>query len=156
MKKLFIATMLFFAAAVQADDLLLGQYTRHASQWYVSACFDKKSAECTETINDSHPLIGISANGYTAFVMKNSYSRTSVAVLRTYDYDLTSNIRPFVSAGFVSGYEGLVPYEYQGITPVVYTGFDLHPASNKWGVIITIVPQQFVGIGLRFNIGEVF
>ena len=156
MKKLLITALLFVSTIAQADDLLIGQYTRHAAKFYNNACFDRLKSECDLTVSDNHPMIGINSDGYTAFVMKNSFNRTSVAVLKTYDFELTSNIRPFVSAGFVSGYQDAVPVEWNGIAPVVYTGFDIHPASDNFGVIITIVPRTFVGIGLRFNIGEVF
>lgn len=141
---------------VSADDLLLGQYTHHASKFYESPCYDLKKEDCQfDEINDDHPLIGINANGYTAFVMKNSFNRVSVGFLKTYDYEYKSNIRTFLSAGVVSGYKDALPVEWHGIAPAIYAGLDLHPSSDKWGIIVTYAPQQFVGIGLRFNIGDV-
>ncbi len=138
-----------------ADDLILGQYTRHADKFYKSACYNAGKDHCKfGEINDTHPLIGINKDGYTVFVMKNSFGRTSFGALRTFEYDFSSNIRPFVSAGLVSGYKDALPVEWNGIAPVIYTGLDLHPSSDKWGVIISYAPQQFIGIGLRFKIGN--
>jgi len=121
-----------------AEDLLLGQYSHHAKKFYDNPCYNKAKDDCQfDEINDYHPLIGINKDGYTVFVMKNSFNRTSFGALITYDYDYNKNIRPFVAAGLVSGYKDALPVEWHGIAPVVYSGLDLHPDSDKWGVVIS-------------------
>lgn len=139
-----------------ADDLLLGQYTRHDDRFYPKECNQDGKYVCDFRIKDEHPLIGINANGYTVFVMENSYERPSLSVLRTFDYDLTSNVRAYFSAGIVTGYDNKLDITWHGITPAFYPGLDIHPSHDKWGIMITIVPDYFVGIGMRFDIGEVF
>jgi hypothetical protein len=157
MKKLLIAAALLISTIAKADDLLLWQYTDHRQE-FTKACTDNGKGLCIhDHIVENHPLIGLRRDSYTVLAMENSFGRTSVAALKTYSYELNSYVRPFVSAGLVTGYKSdETPYVWNGVAPAVYTGFDIHPASNSFGVVITIVPERFIGIGLRFDIGEVF
>lgn len=153
---IFVALFFAFAQKVKADELLLGQHTWHAARFYPKECHQEGKYICDFKINDDHPLIGINTHGYTIFAMENSYDKTSIAVLKTFKYDLSSNFRAYVSAGIVSGYEDKFDIAWHGIMPALYPGIDIHPASDKWGVMITAVPNYFVGIGVRFKIGDAY
>ena len=152
----FVALLFAFASSVKADDILLGQYTKHDSSYYPKNCYREGKYVCNFRIKDEHALLGVNSNGYTVFFMENSYERPSLNILKTYSFNLASNIRPYVSVGIMTGYDNKLDYTYFGITPAVYTGVDIHPKSDSFGITITYVPNYFIGVGFRKNIGDIF
>jgi len=142
--KLIIAIMLTLSSAVYADDLILGEYTHHFKDLRCKGC---------KPFTNEHPLLGYSTDDYIFFAMKNSYDKDSVAVLRSIKTDVGQYLTPFAAAGLVTGYEQVKPkYIYAGVAALGYIGMDIHPASNDVGLVITWVPGQFIGAGIRFRL----
>jgi hypothetical protein len=137
----YILTLLILVSTfVSADDLLLGQYAYHFK------------TDSREDLRSEMPLIGYSTEKYTVIVMRNSYNKSSVVLLRTNRADLSEHFTGAISIGAASGYEDYPSdYNFDGIIPVGYLSLDIHPASNDYGLIITLAPDIFIGAGLRVS-----
>lgn len=144
MKYLIVTLTLLLSFATQADELLLGQKTFHLNKYMCKGC---------KEFRETNPLIGYSTENYAAFVMKNSYDKDSVVIVRKLSWDYTGRIRPFLAVGVGTGYAEYAPQRsLGGVTALGYMGFDWHPDRDKWGYVITVVPHQFVGVGVRIKI----
>jgi hypothetical protein len=144
MKNLILVFILALCFDTKADDLLLGQKTFHLEKYMCAGCPE---------LRESNPLIGYSTKNYAAFYMINSYDKDSVVLVRKFSWDYTGRIRPFIAAGVGTGYSDYAPQRSLGdFTALAYMGFDWHPDRDKWGYTITVVPRQFVSIGIRITI----
>lgn len=167
MKYLFLIVMLFSLPSV-AGDLLLGQYSYHFDKCVDKECPNQHLVErnyhttgegsicefgCERyegRYRDTHPLIGYTNRTYTAFIMKNSFDKTSIVVMRNFTYDWTKNLRPAASIGLATGYDEYLP-SWGKITPMGVFSIDIHPASDKYGLIISTVPTEWISAGLRIK-----
>lgn len=134
-------------------DLLLGQQTIHFhDHWNWEACGTQVGQEICQPYNDSQELIGLRKGKYSVlYLHQNSLRERSLIAVRTWEYDLTPNIRPWTAAGFGTGYDKVD--KIGGVlTPVGYLGLDLHPKSDRFGLLVTWVPESFVGLGLRIRV----
>jgi len=144
MKILIVFILLLFSSCMKADELLLGQETYHFQKYMCAGC---------KPYREDNPLIGYSTENYAFIAMKNSYDNDSIVIVRKFSWNYTGRIRPFIAAGFGTGYAQYAPATSIGnVTALGYMGFDWHPDRDKWGYVITVVPRKFVGIGLRFTI----
>lgn len=139
--KYFAAITFFLLSSVSlAGDILVGQYTYH---------FDEKTRNSDKYL-DTHPLIGYSAKNYTIFAMKNTYNETSIAALYTKKYDATENVTLSASVGAASGYEKhKTSCKFDEVICVAYLSADIHPSSNRFGIVFTFAPSVFIGAGLK-------
>lgn len=141
--KCLIMIMLLISANTHALDLLLGHYTYH---------FHDQEKRGREAFKSEHPLIGVSTDKYTFIAMENSYNKFSIAVLRTFKYDLNRYMRAGMSGGIATNYQDSpIDFKYEGAIPVAYASLDIHPKNDKFGLTITYAPDEFVGAGLRFK-----
>jgi hypothetical protein len=141
MKYLILTLLMAFSTISAADDLLVGQFTKHARPYQSAGGPEFKKFQ---------PLIGLKTENYAFIAMENSFEKPSVLILRIWDVDLTSNIRPFVAGGIGTGYDDVHGARFKGISALGYLGVDLHPDSDKFGIMITYAPDTFIGLGLRF------
>lgn len=142
MKIIILVGLLMLCAVASADDLLLGQQTYH---------FKTPCDGCE--FRDSHPLIGYATEKYAVIAMINSYDHESILALRTFKKDFTPNLRGITSVGVGTGYYREMPDISVGkVTVMAYLGVDIHPASDKFGLLITYVPGEFIGAGLRIKL----
>jgi len=153
-KLVSILAILSFCQAAKSQeplDLLLGQQTIHFHEhWNWEPCAEGK--EVCQPVNESQELIGLRKGKYSLlYLHQNSLREKSLIAVRTWEYDLTPNIRPWAAAGLATGYDKLT--KIGGVlTPVGYLGLDLHPKSDRFGFLVTWVPESFAGIGLRIRV----
>lgn len=139
MKYLF-ALLMVASSLVSAADLLVGQYAYHFK------------TDSREQLRSEMPLIGYASDKYTIIAMRNSYNKDSFVLLRTNRADFGAHFTGAISMGLASGYDEYPSdYNFDGIIPVGYLSLDIHPASNDYGLIITLAPDIFVGAGLRVS-----
>lgn len=142
MKYLFVI-LLAITTNAMAFDLLLGQYTHH---------FHDQVKKGRAPFKNEHPLIGISTEKLTIIAMENSYNKFSAVVLRTDKHDFTPHLRGAISIGIATGYqESPTAIKLDGVIPVGYLSLDIHPKADKYGLTITLAPDEFLGAGLRFK-----
>lgn len=146
-----------------AGDILLGQVSNHFG-YCQSDCigYEYRTKVSEEFPNgqvwqygqfrETHPLIGYSVRKYTVLLMKNSFDRVSVSVLRNFSYELTSNLRPYASVGIATGYDRAYEDSSVGMfTPVAMLSLDIHPSNDKFGLVINWLPTVLVSAGFRFK-----
>lgn len=130
----------------QALDLLVGQRTHH---FHPCWNWEQEGAAC-EPVNESQELIGVSTDKWALVYMhQNSLRERSFILTRKWDRDWGRYVRPYVAIGVATGYEKLELPDALGLTPVGYLGLDLHPKNDRFGLVVTWVPDSFVGLGLR-------
>jgi hypothetical protein len=141
------------AAASEPLDLLVGQQTIHFhDHWNWEDCGTQVGQEVCQPYNDSQELIGLRKGKYSLlYIHQNSLREKSLLFVRTWEYDLTPNVRPWSAAGLGTGYDK-VKKVGGTLTPVGYLGLDLHPKSDRFGLLVTWVPESFVGLGLRVRL----
>lgn len=166
--KYFIMGLLLLASNSFAGDILLGQLSHHLSECDIADCpyvtkhepeydgynFCQENCETTYTgeFRERHPLIGYSTGKYTAFIMTNSFNKTSVVALRNFSTNLGPYLRPTFSAGIATGYED--SYSDIAIGPIIPVGLlslDIHPKNDKFGLVVSWVPTKVISAGLRFK-----
>jgi len=132
-------------------DLMVGQKTHHFhDNWNWETCGEHKKVY--QPFNDSQELIGVNTDKYSLiYIHQNSLREKSIIAVRTWKSDLTKNVRPWASAGVATGYDKLDKIGAK-LTPVGYLGVDVHPDSDKFGLVVTWVPESFVGVGFRVRI----
>jgi hypothetical protein len=130
---------------------MLGQKTHHFHEnWNWNQCNQGK--EICRKNNETQELIGISTEKYTLiYIHQNSLREKSVIAVRTWKSDLTKNIRPWAAAGVATGYDKIEKIGSE-LTPAGYLGVDIHPDSDKFGLVVTWVPESFIGAGIRVRI----
>lgn len=166
--KYFLLSALLLSVPSFAGDLLLGQYSYHFEDCVDRTCPNQYLAEknyrtkekgsiCEFGCNryegkfrDTHPLIGYTNRKYTAFIMKNSYDNMSVVVMRNFTYEWTKNLRPSASIGLATGYDEHLP-SWGKLTPMGVFSLDIHPDSDKFGLIISTVPTKWISAGIRIK-----
>lgn len=133
----------------KALDLLVGQRTHHFhSCWN----WEQEGRPC-EGVNESQELIGLSTDRWALVYMhQNSLREEAFILTRKWDRDWGQYLRPYVAIGVATGYEELGLPGVAGLTPVGYLGLDLHPRADKLGLVVTWVPEGFVGLGLRVKL----
>lgn len=166
--KYFIMGLLLLASNSFAGDILLGQLSHHYDDCDTWDCpyitkhepeydgYNFCETNCKTTYSgefrERHPLIGYSTGKYTGFIMTNSFNRTSVVLLRDFSTELGPYIRPSASIGIATGYDEFYPEIALGpIIPVALVSFDIHPKSDKFGLVISILPTKVISAGLRFK-----
>lgn len=128
-------------------DLLVGHVTQH----FDDCLGDTGKTDCIEP-NDQQRLIGIASREWAVlYIPENSASRKSFLILRKFSTDWGPYLRPYVSIGLSTGYEGIALQDFGGITPTGYLSLDIHPRSDRFGVLINWLPESFIGIGPRFK-----
>jgi len=146
--KLIIAALVLICGICDyacADNLIVGQYSYH---------FKKYMYAGGPEFRDKHALIGYSTENYTFIAMKNSFDKNSLVALRTFHKDFNSNFRGYASIGVATGYSKYIDESVGDLSPVGYFNLDIHPRSNRFGLVVTYAPDVFVGVGVRLKIGN--
>ena len=148
-----IALLLFVAHNAKAGDLMLGHVTYHFHD-YANEKYCANGTEACLSFNDKQKLIGYAGEKYAiVYIPENSVKRESFIATRLYRYELNNNLRPYAAIGISTGYYRIYQdISYEKITPVGYFGVDIHPKSDKFGLMINWSPDGFIGAGLRIKI----
>jgi hypothetical protein len=131
----------------EAADLYLGGLSYHANQP------SKEFGERLDRFNETNELVGIGIGNYSLLAFKNSYYKDSLAALYSVKLPMSKYVDVLGIGGVATGYEDADLYHLgDKLSVVCYAGFDIHPASKKWGILITGVPLNFVSINFRIKL----
>lgn len=112
------------AYADEKADLLLGQWTNHIDKDF--------------NYNESHNLVGVEYSNWAVARFKNSYDKTSWAVMRS--HQVSSNWK--IAYGASTGYEGITGMV---LTPIVMLSYNM-------GILdVNFMPDIGTGVGFRFK-----
>jgi hypothetical protein len=147
-----LVLVLIAVRSAKADDLLIGQRTIHFHD-YINEETCGEKWQC-EKFNDKQPLIGYATDKYALIYMhRNSIREHSIVMVRTYKMEFNRYLRPFTAVGFATGYADRYDDKSVGdITPMTYFGLDIHPANDRFGLVLTYQHDSFVGIGTRIKL----
>jgi hypothetical protein len=140
-----IVVLISTIAHSKCVDAIIGQKTWHSQKGYY------EHGQFRE-YNGNNYLIGCVTDEDTVFaVFENSYYDPSVLVARSYkDYDFSPYITPYVVVGVVAGYKDHLTVHVGPLAPYGFVGVDIHPASNKYGIMIDTI-GVITSIGVRVS-----
>jgi hypothetical protein len=127
--------------------LYLGGYSYHFSQP------SKEFGDKLDHYNETNHLIGLGVDHFNVLVYKNSYYKTSVALLGNIKIQMSNYVDVLGIAGVATGYEDSKNmYHWGEVSPVFYAGFDIHPIINRCGILLTGLPGGFISLNFRVTI----
>lgn len=160
MKRITLTLLLLVALPVWSDDIIFGEFTKHFEkcQHYNEPKevqekyqFSKPIPTTCTTFKNTQPLIGYGRKGYTLLLMpENSFGRPSIVVLKTNKLFIDKNTTAFASYGVATGYTEQEAPIIAGLALVGYVGFDIHPSSDAYGLILSC-SVSFCGVGGRVS-----